>query len=68
MPRNRPIIEQSEPAVDMKYLQMNARGSAQNRCEAYPENDENNAENSSQKRGDVRAFPVAKIIQKEAQS
>ena len=61
MPVNQPIKERTEPVVDMKYLQMNARGSAQNRKEILSENEEDNCEHKR----NAKPFPVQVSLEKE---
>lgn len=58
---NQPIKEQTEPVVDMKYLQMNSSGNTQNRTKSLGENDENNFRH----KGNVRPFLVSTNIEKE---
>ena len=61
MPVNQPIKERTEPVVDMKYLQTNARDSAQNRKEIHSENGEDGCENKAK----AKPFLVQVNLEKE---
>ena len=61
MPANQPIREQTEPVVDMKYLQVKSNGSAQNRTENLSDNSDSNSHNKKK----AKPFIVQANLEKE---
>jgi len=61
MPANQPIREQTEPVVDMKYLQVKSSNSAQNRMENPPDN----SDISSHNKRKAKPFFVQANLEKE---